>query len=331
MRRTKKSSGSGLNTAESVDEIDKQWCCRRRIKTRPVDVETISERKNDKNGDHDDEQNQEYETAMFVPGKGLVGGLFWHEADPLKKVIREDRAMLFQSEENYQSLRKNPLFTQCFDGRGDYIEYPSFGEQAIVSGCEVSELAIGDIFQVEECGGKSISTLTVEITAPRKPCYKMNKKHGSKSGAKGIQAFAHHNCRAGWFARVLVGGELRDGMKLIRTSHPHPKWTLPNTVKALYGEGTRLQSNMCSSSWNRSREELQELIDLPQLGEYEWKAEARKLLFQMDGIDVKNISPDLIDAHLDPFRAKLYQFAKQYYMSNSWGAGNALQDRKSVV
>ena len=35
---------------------------------------------------------------------------------------------------------------------------------------------------------------------------------------------------------------------------------------------------MCKAKWNRSKSELQELVDLPQLGNYEWKTEAEKLL-----------------------------------------------------
>ena len=320
----KSTAGSGTDVEKNKSSvgsgIDSTWVCRQRIKTRPMQEPSSSEHEiNNKRQDQSSSSaNQGYETAMFVPGKGLIGGWFWHESDPFKKVIREDRAVLFQSEENYNRLQEHPMFASCFDGT-NYIESPSFGEQIIVKGCQMSDLAIGDIFQVEGAAGSSSPSLVVEITAPRKPCYKMNKKHGTKGGSRGIQTYAHHHCLAGWFARVLVSGELRDGMTFIRTSHPNPKWTLPDTHKALYGEGTRLQSNMCSPSWNRSREELEELIALPQLGEYEWKAEARKLLLQMNGIDVKNVRPDLIDAHIDPVRVKMYRYAKEFYMSFSWG------------
>ncbi len=269
--------------------------CRQRIKTRPIESSDPSESLGT-----EDDQNQDYETAMFEPGTGLVDGWFWHEYDPTIKVVREDRAILFQSQENYQEIMKIPAFASCFEGV-DFMETPTFGEQVIVNGCDISQIAIGDIFEVE--GG--LSTLTIEITAPRKPCNYMNKKHGTKCGVEGIQSFTHHNVLAGWFARVLIEGELRDGMKLIRKTHPHPKWTLPAVFKALYGEGSSLSKKMCTATWNRSRKELEELINLPQLGEYEWKAEARRLLLKKDGINVQAVSPDLIDPQIDP--AKVYQ------------------------
>jgi hypothetical protein len=82
----------------------------------------------------------------------------------------------------------------------------------------------------------------------------------------------------GWFARVLVPGELRDGMKLIRTAHPHPKWTLTYISHALYGEGPKRHLLMGRAYWNRGINELKELCGIEQLGRYEWKDEAEYIL-----------------------------------------------------
>ena len=79
----------------------------------------------------------------------------------------------------------------------------------IVNGCETPDLVIDDVFEIE--GGHS--PLVVEITAPRKPRHYTNLKHRTKMGASGIQAYSHHNCLAGWFARVLVTEELRELLK----------------------------------------------------------------------------------------------------------------------
>lgn len=269
-------------TPEEVETYEPEFvCCRRRMRTRPLENPSSTE---------------EYETAMIVPGVGLVGeAKFWHQYDNTTKVIREDRAILFQSEENYEKLINHEEFYWCFeDFDYDYMKNPTFGEQVIVSGIDTSILAIGDVFEIE--GGHS--PLVVEITAPRIPCSLMNWKHGTENGTKGIQHFLHHNNLAGWFARVLVAGELREGMKFIRKSHPNPKWTLDYIHKALYGEGTSKESSMRVASWNRDREELEELIALPQLGEYEWKVEARKRLLKLDGFDWKTVDKHLIDPQL---------------------------------
>jgi MOSC domain-containing protein YiiM len=260
---------------------------------------------NDDDDDDDDDEDkipvdeEGNEVAMFVPKKGLVGGDFWHEYDEERKIIREDRAILFQSQENYNHIIANERFKSCFDGI-DYMESATFGEQVIVNGIETSQLAIGDVFVIEE----DHSPLVIEITAPRKPCNYINTKHGTKYGTVGLQTYTHQNCLAGWFARVLVAGELKDGMKFTRKAHPNPKWTLPNTYKALYWEGNRRESLMNTSSWNRSRNELEELIRLPQLGECEWKADGRALLMKMDGIDLKTVRADLIDLQIDPRKSK---------------------------
>ena len=255
---------------------------RQRLNTRPIDQDSKS--------DTEDESESEYDTAMFVPETGLVNGWFWHEYDSKAKKVREDRAILFQSQENYEQVMKHPPFQEFFEDF-DYMSTPSFGEQVIVNGIKTSDLAIGDVFKVEG----ELSPLVVEITAPRLSCNHVNLRHGSESGTNGVKTYARAHCLAGWFARVIVGGELRDGMRLIKAENPNPKWTLPYITQALYCEGSRLQQMAGMASWNRDRAELEELISLPQLGEYEWKVEARKACLKLDGIDHKTVSVELLD------------------------------------
>jgi len=325
-------------TAEEEESMERQFtCCRRRMYTRPFEIPSkkVSMDKKDDDGDSsskeeqeveekkvdyddddsesesDEEDEYEYETAMFVPEIGLVGPEFWHEYDETAKVIREDRAILFQSQENYKRLLSHDHFKFCFEGI-DYMENPTFGEQVIVNEIETSELAIGDVFEIE--GGHS--PLVVEITAPRKPCSYMNQKHGTKNGKHGIQNYAHHNILAGWFARVLIAGDLKEGMKFIRKKHPNPKWTLNYIYKALYGEGNRRESLKNTSSWNRDRKELKELIALPQLGEYEWKAEGRKQLLKIGGVDWKTVRKGLIDPQVDvPNKFPKFSFVNKIWIT----------------
>ena len=246
-----------------------QFLVRKRMNTRPL-------------GYKNDDDDEEYEIAMFVPGRGLTTGFFWHEYDaPSRKEIIEDRAILFQAEEHYDHLAQHPKWRACFEGF-DYKELPTFGEQVRVSGIHTSDLAVGDIFEIE--GG--CSPLVVEVTAPRKPCTYINNKHGSKHGAAGMRNYVLAKNLGGWFARVLIAGELREGMKFVRTSQPNPKWTLDYINKALYGEGNRFRTLACKASWSRTRCELQELINLIQLGEYEWKEEAREIAEKLDAVNL---------------------------------------------
>jgi MOSC domain-containing protein YiiM len=258
---------------KTADLNKHQFMCRKRIRTRHVTDNTRPPPLDDSSSGIPDEQ--EYDSAMFVPKTGLINGFFWHTT--AAEVIMEDRAILFQSTEHYEQLQQDPQFKSCFDDI-DYMDSPSFGEQVIVKGCDSSQLAIGDVFQVE--GG--LSPLVVEITSPRKPCSHVNKRHGSSNGMQGMKRHALTHCLAGWFARVLVAGELQDGMKLVRTNHPNPKWTLSYISKALYTQGSQMDLAMCRAHWNGEKSELEELVSLPSLCEYEWKVEARKLLMKWD-------------------------------------------------
>ena len=153
-----------------------------------------------------------------------------------------------------------------------------FGEQVIVKGISAKDIAIGDIFEVEV----GHSSLKVEVSSPRLPCSYVDKRNGSPFGMKGVKRYTMTEGLAGWFTRVLVPGELRDGMHLVRTAHPQPKWTLPEISRALYGEGPKRRQMLGYPYWNRSKEELQELCNLKALGRVEWKDEAMWIL---DGND----------------------------------------------
>ena len=158
------------------------------------------------------------------------------------------------------------------------LDSPRFGEQVIVKGIVAKDIAVGDIFEVE--GGHS--PLRVEVSSPRLPCSYVDKRNGSPFGMKGVKRYTMTEGLAGWFTRVLVPGELRDGMRLVRMAHPHPKWTLPEISRALYGEGPKRRQMLGYPYWSRSREELQELCNLKALGRTEWKNEAKWIL---DGHD----------------------------------------------
>jgi hypothetical protein len=80
-------------------------------------------------------------------------------------------------------------------------------------------------------------------------------------------------------------------MELVRVASPHPKWTLEYISLTLYGEGDRKDMMRGTAQWVREKEELVELCALEQLGWYEWKAEAQRLLDQWGGSDVTIVNP----------------------------------------
>lgn len=282
-----------------------------------------------------DTESDEFEVALFRPGDGLI----WTDPDTEEQTphefyhttlkdrrAREDRAVLFQSLENYEAVAANRDFLEHFHlkDKGDDVRRalgfwgpgalddatrdvlrervleqpdereaarggaapprgPTFGEQVVVEGASPGDIALGDVFQA--AGGRG-SDLRVQVTSPRKPCYWVDRKNGTPMGLGGVKAFAQSRGLAGWFTRVLAEGELEDGMELVRTSHPHPEWTLEEVSRAMYGgegktatgaEGARAMSHGVAS-WGRSRRELRRLLEVEELGVYEWREEAEKLM-----------------------------------------------------
>ena len=248
-----------------------QFMCRRRLKTKPLRLFTNSHNDNSTNNNVKNNEEDGYDIARFVKIQGLVDSTFWHISINSKAGLFEDRAILFQAIEHYDAIAKESRFSSCFN---DYLNSPYFGEQVIVKGLDSSQLAVGDVFEVED----NLSSLVVEITSPRKPCYFVNKRNGTPNGSKGMLRHTLSTGQAGWFTKVLVAGELCDGMRLVRTKHPNPKWTLAYLSKVLYAEGSKTALLACRAEWSRETEELEELVNLKQLGEYEWKMNARDLL-----------------------------------------------------
>ena len=202
-----------------------------------------------------------YEVARFQPVTGLVGSEFFHVKHLGKRDNQipayKDRAILFQSLENYQKLSAEPTLSRFFTNKissmneqndvqksenmgkilnnktdnnsskasimvNSILDNPLFDENVIVSGCSSSDISIGDIFEVK--GGWS--TLKIEVTSPRLPCVLVHKRNGSLCGMKGVKQYASTYGLVGWFTRVLEASDLENGMVLVRTSSPHLKWTL---------------------------------------------------------------------------------------------------------
>lgn len=257
----------------SKDFVSKdQFMCRKRVYTKPMDFDINKETKT---------KGKAFEIAHFRPNIGLAP-FFWHNDQKVpggQTSAMGYRAILFQSVEHYQAIEENPVFRDNLKNI-DYMDSPSFGEQVIVQGCDSTQLAIGDVFAVE--GGPTVSTLVIEVTHPRKPCFHVNKKSGTSMGTKGLQRHTLTHGLAGWFTSVIVAGELRDGMRLVRIKHPNPKWTLSYISKKMFGEATKMNYALCKAEWLGEKEELEELINLPQLAEYEWKEDAKQLLKKWD-------------------------------------------------
>ena len=213
---------------------------------------------------------------MFVPSRGLAGHNFFQ--DDSKLGMYEERAILFHSQENDNTIAEDPVYGKYLKNK-NVMEEPTFGEQIIVEGCNNKQISVGDMFAVE--GG--LSDLVVQITSPRLACFHVDDCNQSSKGLAGMKRHSTTNCLAGWFTRVIKAGELRDGTRLVRTEHPHPKYTLAHLSTVLYSERDKNALMRCTAHWERSKSEHEELANLPELGRYKWKEKAEELLKSMNG------------------------------------------------
>jgi MOSC domain-containing protein YiiM len=237
--------------------------------------------------------------SVHCSATGFADSLEWHREDStVEKFGRHadcallERSVMLQSVEHYAQLRQDR--PQWFGGEGEgdtaaaaaaaataasaSLPLPcasTFGENILVSGADCASIAVGDIFVVEatEGGGGGAaagSPLTLEVTSPRKPCARVDRKHGAPFGVKGARRFTLTQALAGWFCRVLVEGPLREGQRLVRKggagARPHPQWTLQRVSSLLYGGGARGVQATCDVAWDAPLPLLRELCALPQLG-----------------------------------------------------------------
>jgi MOSC domain-containing protein YiiM len=103
------------------------------------------------------------------------------------------------------------------------LAYGSFGENFTVTGFSDDTVCIGDIWQVGPA-------LTLQVTQPRQPCYKLARRLRQPHIVKMI----HDNSWGGWYLRVLTPGKAAAGMEITRTKRPHPEWPVAKAVQLMY-------------------------------------------------------------------------------------------------
>lgn len=98
-----------------------------------------------------------------------------------------------------------------------------FGENLSTTGLTEANLCIGDRWRLGEA--------LLEVSQPRKPCWKLNQRFGLPDMARRVQASG----RVGWYYRVLQPGAVAPGALLELLERPHPDWPLARLLDTLYG------------------------------------------------------------------------------------------------
>lgn len=89
------------------------------------------------------------------------------------------------------------------------IDAGGFGENLCVTGMDESTVHLGDIFE--------IGSARLQVTQPRKPCWKPARKYGELE----LSRKTEENGRTGWYFKVLVPGDIHmdDEVRLVERMH----------------------------------------------------------------------------------------------------------------
>lgn len=162
--------------------------------------------------------NQEWTTAAFktpvadniyLGTLGLTGD---EQADTLHHG-GEEKALFVYPRKHYEEWSRE---------LGKEVAIGSNGENISVLGLSESDVCIGDIYQL----GESM----IEVTQPRRPCWKPARRLRDIELAKKIE----QSGRTGWYYRVRVSGRIKRGDQFILLERKYPHWTMEKINDVLY-------------------------------------------------------------------------------------------------
>jgi MOSC domain-containing protein YiiM len=183
-------------------------------------------------------------------GTGVVVGLFIGQP---KKYIAEDgtewRSSIFRDRVDGPialSLRGfegdkvadtkhhgTPAMAVCFYPLGHYALWNAEFSSALGPGCVGENLCVSELDEASVCIGDilKIGSATIQISQPRFPCYKQERRTGIEGFLKRVFATR----RTGWYARVLEPGALQAGDEPTLVERPHPDVTVARANLPLLG------------------------------------------------------------------------------------------------
>ncbi|KAG8671705.1 hypothetical protein FPOAC1_004959 [Fusarium poae] len=128
--------------------------------------------------------------------------------------------------------------------RQDLFKIGGFGENLSTMHMSEQNVCIGDVYRI----GKD--SVTIQVTSPRQPCYKLNHRFQHKKAS----AMAQSTGRMGWYYRVIKTGFIEQGDEMELVERIHPTWPLARVQNYLYHEKDNYEA-------------FRELASLPALSE----------------------------------------------------------------
>lgn len=170
-------------------------------------------------GDPTDPQAGGWTTGIFkspiegrvpVNERGVEGD---GQADP-KNHGGIDKAVLAYSADHYPYWRQELAIPD--------LPYGAFGENLSVFGQSEKDVCIGDRYQIGD--------VTLEVSQPRQPCWKLGRRWQEKLLPKWVVETGF----CGWYFRVVQGGWIQNGQSVSLLSRPCPAWTIQRSNDLLY-------------------------------------------------------------------------------------------------
>jgi MOSC domain-containing protein YiiM len=147
-----------------------------------------------------------------------------------------DKALCAYSADHYEHWRRVLDLASFTAG--------AFGENLTIRHLAEDDVCIGDTWTI---GG-----VTVQVSQPRQPCWKLARKWRIKDLADQVIASG----RTGWYLRALTAGALTAGEPCVLVERPNPEWTITRANQVMHGkpidrsESARLaEVPLLSESW----------------------------------------------------------------------------------
>lgn len=109
------------------------------------------------------------------------------------------------------------------------LPHGAFGENFTTLGLLEADVCIGDVFHI----GETI----VQLSQPRQPCWKLERRWRVKDFAERIRQTG----RTGWYFRVLREGTIESGACIHLLERPYPEWSVARANDVMYNHQTDLK------------------------------------------------------------------------------------------
>jgi MOSC domain-containing protein YiiM len=132
-----------------------------------------------------------------------------------------DKAVLLYADRHYKTWQTEyPDLPWCDAGNSTG---GGFGENLTVAGFDETSVCIADRF--------AIGQVVLEISQPRQPCWKINRRWGDSSLLKRVAQTG----RTGWYARVIEQGRIDTSDTISLIHRPYPDWSIARANDILIG------------------------------------------------------------------------------------------------